>query len=63
MEILLKVALGMLAKCVSEVFFSKIVAKAMLIYAKQSPNQYDNVVAEAVADAFGMPADDIKKYL
>jgi hypothetical protein len=62
-SLLISAALGLLSKLVTEVFFAKIVAKSMLIYAAQSPNKYDDAVAEATAEAFGMPVDEIKKYM
>ena len=54
--------MGLLAKFGSA-FFAEVLSKGLLIFAGQTPNKYDDVVAEATAKAWGMPVDEIKKYM
>jgi len=55
--------MGMISSLLTKKFFAQVLSKGLLIFAKQTANKYDDIVAEATAEAWGMPLDEIKKYM
>jgi hypothetical protein len=53
-SLLAKLAIGMVARLMTEKFLSKLLVEGMRAWSKQTPNPYDDRVTAAVADAFGV---------
>jgi len=62
-NLLASALMSMLASLATKKFFSQVLAKGLLIFSKQTANEYDDVVAAATAEAWGMPVEEIKKYM
>lgn len=62
-NILASALMSLLSSLVTTKFFSQILAKGLLIFSTKTANKYDDIVAEATAEAWGMPLDEIKKYM
>lgn len=54
-----KLAIGMVARLMTERFLSKLLVEALRAWSRQTENEYDDRVAEAVAEAFDIPPDII----
>lgn len=59
-EMLAKVAMSLVAKMITEKFFGKVVVASMRIWSKQTANEWDDKVTEAVAEAFDVPIEALK---
>jgi hypothetical protein len=53
-EALIKVAISLLMKLVTEQFFAKFIIATIDSWAKSSENQWDDKVTKAMADALGV---------
>lgn len=54
-----KLAIGIVARLMTEKFLSKLLVEALRAWSRQTPNQFDDRVAEAAAEAFDIPPDII----
>jgi len=52
-----KLAMGAVAKLMTEKFLGRLLVEGFRYWAKQTENPYDDRVAEAAADAFGVPKE------
>lgn len=60
MEILLGIAFKMLGKLATDVFISKIAVYSIQEYAKTTDNKWDDKVADAIAEAYGVDVKILK---
>jgi uncharacterized lipoprotein YmbA len=58
-EMIVKLAVGLLAKLVTETFLAKVVIYTLAHWAKTSDNELDNKVVQAMADALGVPVEGL----
>ena len=56
-SLLAKLAMGMVARLMTEVFLSKLLIEGMREWSKQTENKFDDHVTEAAAEAFGVPKE------
>ena len=59
-EMLAKVAISLLAKMITEKFFSKVVIASLDVWSKQTENEWDNRVVSAMAEALDVPIEALK---
>lgn len=57
---LAKVAISLLAKLITEKFFSKILICSLQAWSKQTENDYDDKVVAAMAEALDVPIESLK---
>lgn len=55
-----KLAIGLIARLMTEAFLSKLLIEGLRAWAKQTPNKYDDRVVEAAATAFGVPPETLQ---
>lgn len=54
-----KLAIGLVAKLMTERFLAKLLVEALRAWSRQTENEYDDRVVAAVAEAFDIPPDVI----
>lgn len=59
-DIILKVVFGLLTKLVTETFIARVAIYSANAWAKTTVNKLDDKVVGAMADAIGVPLDDVK---
>lgn len=60
MDLLAKIGVSMLAKFLTEAFFSKVLIYSLAAWSKKSENDWDDKVVKAMADALGVPLEQLK---
>ena len=60
MDLLAKLAVALVAKLITETFLSRIIIYSLEAWAKTSENKLDDKVVAAMADALGVPLEQVK---
>lgn len=60
MDLAAKVLISLLAKMITEKFFSKVLIYALQAWSKQTANEWDDKVVAAMAEALDVPIESLK---